>query len=618
MNKKKLNRREFLQISSLAAAGVILASCTSQATETPVPTEEATTAPTATAAPTAIAAPTATTVPTATKVPVKTADELIKAAGLPLPGAPNNTKGWSVKLPAVPDGMPLAELLKINTCATINQTFKFPPGDDVVNNPFTRMIKAVMNIQIEEKWTASSADDFNQKMNMSMATDDMPDIFSSTNLANLVEAGLVQDITDAYEKYASEEYIKKPLRAYGNLPWTQCTQDGKKYGLPAVAEAGSNDKLLWIRQDWLDKLGLTAPKTLDELAEVALAFKKADLGQGAKGTTMGLLANSSFTYAWFGSLDPVWGGFGIIPGYWTEQNGQLVNGVIRSEAKECLALLAKWYKDGVIASDFYTVEQGASEVFIAGNQCGLHYTPYWTPTFGIKESTDNDKTAIWTFNDIAAGPTGIKKKHWTNPFLANFTGISSKFKNVPEYFKFLNWMYELKFNPECRFFLYMGWEGIDFIIENGVLKSNRMDWHRWQGLGPGMLDPNVLLIKDKWIKDNWSKIPESERDAQMNFVLNLDPMQKLYNDATSWVIEHSEEQGIKDLFVGKPTQTMVDKGVELGTKAGDIGTLATKTFIDIITGQKPVSVFDDFVKQWKSLGGDQMTSEVNDWFSKQA
>ena len=33
---------------------------------------------------------------------------------------------------------------------------------------------------------------------------------------------------------------------------------------------------------------------------------------------------------------------------------------------------------------------------------------------------------------------------------------------------------------------------------------------------------------------------------------------------------------------------------------------------NIILG-KPIAEFDKFVADWKSLGGDQMTKEVNDW-----
>jgi putative aldouronate transport system substrate-binding protein len=37
-------------------------------------------------------------------------------------------------------------------------------------------------------------------------------------------------------------------------------------------------------------------------------------------------------------------------------------------------------------------------------------------------------------------------------------------------------------------------------------------------------------------------------------------------------------------------------------------------FTTIITGSKPLSAFDEFVGQWKKLGGDKITDEVNRWY----
>jgi putative aldouronate transport system substrate-binding protein len=36
-----------------------------------------------------------------------------------------------------------------------------------------------------------------------------------------------------------------------------------------------------------------------------------------------------------------------------------------------------------------------------------------------------------------------------------------------------------------------------------------------------------------------------------------------------------------------------------------------ETFQKIITGEQPIDYFDTFVKEWKRLGGDAVTNEVN-------
>ncbi len=62
-------------------------------------------------------------------------------------------------------------------------------------------------------------------------------------------------------------------------------------------------------------------------------------------------------------------------------------------------------------------------------------------------------------------------------------------------------------------------------------------------------------------------------------------------------------------FLGTPTATMQSKMTYLNT-------LEAQVFTDIIVGNAPIGKFDDFVKQWKEQGGDQITAEVNDWVAK--
>ena len=47
----------------------------------------------------------------------------------------------------------------------------------------------------------------------------------------------------------------------------------------------------------------------------------------------------------------------------------------------------------------------------------------------------------------------------------------------------------------------------------------------------------------------------------------------------------------------------------------DLNKLQDETILGIIIGDKPMSAFDEFVSQWKSQGGDQVTQEVNEWWA---
>ena len=45
-------------------------------------------------------------------------------------------------------------------------------------------------------------------------------------------------------------------------------------------------------------------------------------------------------------------------------------------------------------------------------------------------------------------------------------------------------------------------------------------------------------------------------------------------------------------------------------KGANLAKLEDATFLKIVTNQESPDKFDDFVKEWKKLGGDQITKEV--------
>jgi hypothetical protein len=42
-----------------------------------------------------------------------------------------------------------------------------------------------------------------------------------------------------------------------------------------------------------------------------------------------------------------------------------------------------------------------------------------------------------------------------------------------------------------------------------------------------------------------------------------------------------------------------------------------RPFLKIIVGKSSIDEFDNYVSQWKNLGGEQITKEVNDWYKTQ-
>ena len=113
-----------------------------------------------------------------------------------------------------------------------------------------------------------------------MLAGDLPDVFLGLVNDTMIQQNpsLFVQTEDLIEKYCPnifatyEEHVDG-WRTFLTYP------DGHMYGLIANYRANPNNGIngtMWIRQDWLDNLGLAMPTTLAELEEVLKAFRDQD------------------------------------------------------------------------------------------------------------------------------------------------------------------------------------------------------------------------------------------------------------------------------------------------------------------------------------------------------
>lgn len=527
-------------------------------------------------------------------------------------GSPDHARGWKTILPDLPAGYPLTETVVINCSRRLDQQSRFCEGDDFDNNPWSRMIKELFNIEYRTAWTWSTNDEANQKYNLAMASGDMPDFCETipeTIFVQMVEAGLLEDLTDAYDEYASPRW-KAIWREYGELPWTWSKVDGRIYGLPRVEDLAHNDCILWYREDWLEKLGLSVPTTFDELHDVAMAFKEGGLGKGAEGTTVGLLSSMTYSATWYGSLDCLWGGYGYLPAHWQPEGDDLMYGAIRPEVKEALGLLNQWYNDGIFRKDFYTITTSQAMQDVAANTCGLHFTPSWGANY---DSVVNDPEAVWKFADIPTGPNGYKRRHTENNFREGPFAFRKGFANIKQVFDVTDWWEQLWHQAWRRMH---GWENCNYTWDGDRVQQSGVSFQNWipgpvGTRGSGFLDPKTPGINIRYQLDEWGKIPPEERDAQQTLFFEDPTGVSLTNAESRLFILETANEGVMTQFQALPTTTMIERGA-------DLGKLVDESIISFISGEKPLSEFDAFVQQWKDLGGDKVTDEVNEWWHNKA
>lgn len=167
-------------------------------------------------------------------------------------------------------------------------TLKYDKGDDVNNNVWTRMLKDEYGIIANNLWEVPYAQ-YLQKTDLMIASGDIPDFFvaSPTQLRQLYDADMIEDLTDVYANYAPE-LVRKVQDAAGEYPRKAATIDGKLMGIPFTGVLRESVNGLWGRMDWVKKLGLPEPKTFEDFMALADAFANQDPDGNNKKDTIGL------------------------------------------------------------------------------------------------------------------------------------------------------------------------------------------------------------------------------------------------------------------------------------------------------------------------------------------
>lgn len=191
--------------------------------------------------------------------------------------------------------------------------------------------------------------DYINVLNTRAATGAFPDLFwvNQEILRKFSSSGMAMDLTDAYNNELVT--VKNWLSDSLNLGMV----NGKYYGVPVPISFEYS--LTFVRQDWLDNLGLTAPKTIDEFYDVAVAFTDNDPDGNGKQDTFGLTGNNGLR-----AFSPIFGPYGValptnsgaLPSIYSK-DGKLVSTVTDPDIKDAILEAKRFVDAGVIDPELF-------------------------------------------------------------------------------------------------------------------------------------------------------------------------------------------------------------------------------------------------------------------------
>ncbi|MFD0670730.1 extracellular solute-binding protein [Cohnella sp. GCM10027633] len=512
--------------------------------------------------------------------------------------------------------------ITITTVRHFNTGTKFVSGTDWDNNVYTNALRDELGIQMKNLWIVDDTQ-YPNKLNVAMVSGDLPDVFevSLQQLQLLVEADAIADLTEVYAKYASD--LSKQAMAEGDgIAIDTATYNGKLMAIPESGGSGREDShFIWIRTDWLKKLNLEPPKSMDDVIKIATAFANDDPDGNGKKDTFGLNLDENLFNGWAG-LDGFFNGYHAYPFnpggkngtgmnlMFVEKGGQLEYADIQPEVKTALGKLQELYKAGAINPEFSIMDGMKSAELATSGKVGMTFGAFWNAGWPLNDMKIKDPSVEWGLFPLVSVDDKPALKTSNNMVPKRFWVASKKSKNPEAAVKFLNFFMEknhgetkdVKYNALEENGESIGTFGLS-PVRGGFAETNQNDYYLVQDALKSN-DTSKLTPKAKDYYDGIMKFRAGETASWPNEMMFGTENGSSYGILATY---KKNNEFMTNAFLGSPTPAILKSGPALKD-------LEVKEFTKIIMNESPLDAFDAFVENWKNSGGNEILAEVNEWY----
>lgn len=489
-----------------------------------------------------------------------------------------------------------------------------PENDTYTDNAYTRYIKSVINVQNVDAFEANDSQ-YDTNVSMAISMGSLPDIMvvsSQDEVEQLVGAGLIEDPTESYNNCISDR-IRKMYESYGDSLKDMVTYDGKIMALPET-NITDGPNLVWLRKDWMDKLGLSEPHTIDDVVNIVKHFISEDPGNNGedasgKPNTVGLAVDTDVTgecgYSSEFLLDIIFACFGAYPKQWImNDDGEIVYGSVTDEAKEALSYISGLYNQGVIDNDFLLRTSTNICELIENGLCGSFFGPWWAPNNPLANAVSRNPDANWQPYLIATDSDGTTSYHSQNPCY-KYVVVRKGYEHPEIAAKMISVMFDkVRFDctdsEEFKNYYQLNVEPTARPLSINVDYNNALSicYRNIDATISGRKNPDSLELLERSFYDACSEYIKNANKTSTQWAAYMSRIK-----ACSLIAQDNIK--VVDSLYFKTTDTMKSHWWRLKAKEKE-------AYLKIISGEEDISYFDTFVKEWNEQGGQIITSEVSE------
>jgi putative aldouronate transport system substrate-binding protein len=443
------------------------------------------------------------------------------------------------------------------------------------DSPVKKKLEEVTNTKITFTWVPTTS--YKDKFNITLASGDLPKVLyvedKSSSVLNGVQAGAFWEIGSYLKDYDNLSQANK------DVMWNTSI-NGKYYGLYRSRPYGRNG--LTYRKDWLQNVGLSEPKTIDDYYNMLKAFTFNDPDKNGKNDTYGLIAGkSNFTFyqsaVWFGA-----------PNKWGEtSDGKLVPDFTTTGFRDALKFWKKIYSEKLLNQDFAVFEPAKMADQFNTGKVGSMIDVADTARRAYDAMVKVDKSLEGKqMVDVIGGlkgPKGVTTLP-TSGYAGMFMFPKSSSKTEADIKRVLKFMNQIN-NKEEQTLLYNGIKDVTFKMVDGYVEK---------------MDPPAAKTVNAGLGQLLLGIPEN----------------RYLNSKTNWIKDKVEViyKENEKIAVANPAEPYVSQAY--ATKGAQLDNIIEDARVKYIVGQIDDAGFDAAIELWKKSGGNDVIKEINDEHAK--
>ncbi|MCL6459589.1 MAG: extracellular solute-binding protein [Gorillibacterium sp.] len=382
-------------------------------------------------------------------------------------------------------------------------------------------------------------DNYKEKSQVWGAAGQLPDIITNS---------LTSDSPGTYSDWVKQELIHPlpaDLSAYPNIEKISKAEDvqgiyrdGKLYAIPRLTYSNTDmwatDRAVFVRKDWMDKLGIKDPQNFDEFEAMLKAFTAQDPDGNNKQDTTGIVMN---TLGYFKSIFvPTFPQFGNQS--WLKEDGKWIPFYASKQMDDVMVQARKLYAEGGLDQDFAVEKAGeANQKFYQGKAGALALNvDSIGGANGIKAEWEKNNVGEKFFDHVKIlhlwpATDGTIYRHTTQSFWSeSMINADVDDKKLDRILRIYDWL----LSPEAKEMFDYGIEGKDYTKEGDKITITRpKDGEQYIDLKKEY--PSIDIISQLAAWRNASSL----EDSPANRVAKGDDVVQAIQDELSWQIKNA-------------------------------------------------------------------------------